>query len=359
MKIKSIALKNFRNYDYLSLELDNGINIFYGDNAQGKTNILEAIYISATSKSHRTNQDKELINFNNEEAHVRIIVNKNELDQKIDIHLKKNKRKGVALNGLPINKISNLFGIVNVIFFSPEDLSIIKDGPKQRRKFIDLELCQLDKIYYYNLQQYYKTLKQRNNLLKQYKINKLVIKETIDLWNKQLIDYGNNIIDQRNIFINKLNVIINDIHKKLTGNKEDIKIKYEANCTKEDFLIKLEKNIDKDIKTTTTNYGPHRDDISFVINGIDIRKYGSQGQQRTAALSLKLSEIEFVKHIIKDEPILLLDDVLSELDTKRQQYLLNNIKSIQTIITCTGLDEFINKNLKINKIFKIKGGKIV
>ncbi|TCT12237.1 DNA replication and repair protein RecF [Natranaerovirga pectinivora] len=359
MIIKSIALKNFRNYDYLNLEFDEKVNIFYGDNAQGKTNILEAIYLCSTSKSHRTSIDKELILFSEEEAHARILIDKNGKEYKIDIHLKKNKKKGVAVNGLPINKVSQLLGILNVIIFSPEDLRLIKDGPKQRRQFIDMELCQLNPIYYYNLQNYSKVLKQRNNLLKSIRHNyNNDLKETVSVWNEQLVYYGSKIIEERALFITKLNKIIYKVHKDLTGGKESINIKYDMNISVDNFLDKLEKSYDKDIKTKNTNYGPHRDDIIFDIDGIDIRKYGSQGQQRTAALSLKISEIELVNELIDDQPILLLDDVLSELDSNRQKYLLENIKDIQTIITCTGIEDFINKNIKLNKVYKVIDGKI-
>jgi DNA replication and repair protein RecF len=358
MIIKSIALKNYRNYQDLNLNFDPGINIFYGDNAQGKTNLLEAIYLCATSKAHRTNLDKELILFSQEEAHVRLNVEKNNIEQRIDIHLKKNKKKGVAVNGLPIRKISELFGLVNVVFFSPEDLSLIKDGPKQRRRFIDLELCQLNPIYYYHLQQYFKILKQRNNLLKQMNYKNNDWKETLIVWDEQLVQYGEKLIEERIYFIEQLNVILVDIHKKLTGDSETLTLIYEANVSKDSFKSKLEDSYDKDLKTRTTNFGPHRDDLLFNINGIDIRKYGSQGQQRTAALSLKLSEIELVRQIIHDEPILLLDDVLSELDSHRQTYLLENITSNQTFITCTGLEDFLNRNVQINKKYKVENGQI-
>ncbi|TCK86796.1 DNA replication and repair protein RecF [Natranaerovirga hydrolytica] len=358
MIIKSIALKNYRNYKYLKLDFDPKTNILYGNNAQGKTNIIEAIYLSSTSKSHRSNNDKELICFEEEEAHIRVIIEKEEKESKIDIHLKKNKKKGVAINGLPINKVSQLLGTFKVIIFSPEDLKLIKDGPKQRRHFLDLELCQLDPLYYYNLQNYSKVLKQRNNLLKKINYKNSDLFDTLKVWDDQLVQYGKYLIYKRTEFIKELNTIVNRIHSGLTGNLENLNLFYDLNVKADAFLKKLEDNYEKDIRTKTTNSGPHRDDLLFDINNKDVRKYGSQGQQRTAALSLKIAEIEIVSQISKDKPVLLLDDVLSELDNNRQKYLLEYIKSIQTIITCTGIEDFMNSHLEINKSYKVLDGKV-
>lgn len=355
MVIKSIKLENFRNYSELDINFSNGTNIFFGDNAQGKTNILEAIYLCGTTKSHKGSKDREIIKFNQEESHIRIIISKNDIDYKVDMHLRKNKTKGIAINGIPIKKASELFGIVNIVFFSPEDLNIIKNGPSERRRFIDLELCQLDKVYLHNLTKYNQIINQRNKLLKDISF-RTDLKDTISVWNIQLVNYGNKIIERRKLFIDQINEIIFNIHKKLSGDKEELILKYEQNVSEKLFLDTLEKNIEKDIKFKTTSVGPHRDDLNFYNKDIDIRKYGSQGQQRTAALSLKLSEIELVTKIINDKPILLLDDVLSELDSNRQNYLLNSISNTQTLITCTGLDEFINNRFCIDKIYKVEDG---
>lgn len=357
MFIKTLSLKDYRNYKYSVVNFSNGINILFGKNAQGKTNIIEAIYLCATSKSHRTSNDKELINLDNSEAHIKLTVNKRGIDEIIDIHIKKNNRKGIAINRIPIKKLNELLGIVNVIIFSPEDLGLIKNGPKERRRFLNLELCQLDNIYYYNLQQYQKILKQRNNLLKKLKkINK--IDETISIWDNQLVHYGTKIIYRREEFISNLNEIINKIHSDISGNKENLQIEYEKNISDIDFKQKLENNLEKDIRFGTTSVGPHRDDMMFLVNGIDIRKYGSQGQQRTAALSLKLSEIRLVEDKIEDTPILLLDDVLSELDDDRQKYLINSLENIQTIVTCTGVEDYIKNSIDIGKLYKVSEGKV-
>lgn len=357
MVIESLELKNFRNYETLSMEFDKGTNILYGDNAQGKTNILEAVYLSGTSKSHKSSKDREMIRFGMEECHIKTIILKKGIPYRIDMHLKKNRPKGIAVNGVPIRKASELFGIVNIVAFSPEDLNIIKSGPQERRRFIDLELCQLDKLYVYNLVNYNKALNQRNQLLKDLAFRP-ELADTLDIWDMQLAEYGKKIMERREGFLSSLDEMTANIHARLTGDKEELHIHYEPSSGTEDLATALKKNRDRDIRQKMTNVGPHRDDISFYIRDNDLRKYGSQGQQRTAALSLKLAEIEIVKRITKDTPILLLDDVLSELDSKRQNHLLNNIHEIQTIITCTGLDEFIENRFEINKIYRIVNGTV-
>jgi len=352
MVIKSLELENFRNYETLSMHFDSGTNILYGDNAQGKTNILEAIYLSATTKSHKGSKDKELINFTAEEAHIRTYIEKDELEHRVDMHLRKNKSKGIAINGQKIKKAADLLGLLNVVFFSPEDLSIIKNGPAQRRRFVDLELCQLDSVYLQHLNNYNKIINHRNKLLKELYF-KPALKDTLFVWDSQLVSYGSKIIERRADFVKQLNEIILEIHAKLSGGKEALKIVYEPNILSEALEKELEAGQERDIKLKQTSIGPHRDDFSFKVGDIDLRKFGSQGQQRTAALSLKLSEIELVKNITGETPLLLLDDVLSELDSSRQNFLLNSIGKIQTIITCTGLEEFVNNRFEINRIFKV------
>ncbi len=355
MVIKSLELKNYRNYKDLYIEFSDGTNILYGNNAQGKTNILEAIYVCATTKSHRGSKDREIINFNTEDAHICMHVERKSIVHKIDMHLKRSKTKGAAIDGLIVKKSSELFGVVNVVFFSPEDLGIIKNGPSERRRFIDLELCQLNKIYLHNLTNYNKVVNQRNNLLRQLSFSP-ALKETLDVWDSQLVSYGRQVILQRRKFVRELNELIGPIHDRLSGQKESLKLVYEPSVDDESFERVLASKRTNDIRIKTSTVGPHRDDINFIVNGIDIRKFGSQGQQRTAALSLKLAEIELVKSKINDTPVLLLDDVLSELDSFRQNYLLESIKDIQTVITCTGLDEFVNNRFSINKVFRVIDG---
>ena len=310
MFIESLELQNFRNYETLSMKFDRGTNILFGDNAQGKTNILEAVYLGGTTKSHRGSKDREMIRFEQDEAHIRMQVKREAVSCRIDMHLKKNKSKGIAINGVPIRKASELFGAVNMVFFSPEDLQIIKEGPGERRRFVDLELCQLSKVYLNQLTNYNKILNQRNKLLKDLAFMPDLM-PTLEVWDEQLLNYGSQLIAAREEFVEQLNEISVDIHANLTGEKEHLELVYEPNVSKENFSRILKKNRDKDIRFKLSSVGPHRDDLCVKINGIDIRKFGSQGQQRTAALSLKLSEIYLVKRLIHDTPVLLLDDVLS------------------------------------------------
>lgn len=357
MIIESLELKNYRNYDHLHINFSPGTNILYGNNAQGKTNILEAVYVCCTTKSHRGSKDREMIRFHEDESHIKLNIRRNDVPYRIDMHLKKNKPKGVAINGVPIRKASELFGIVHVVFFSPEDLNLIKNGPADRRKFIDIELCQLNKLYVHSLVSYNRILMQRNKLLKEL-IFKPELEETLDVWDIQLVRYGKEIIDYRSDFIEKLNLIISDIHFSLSGKKEHLKIIYDPDAGSEQLETEVRKSRVQDLRQKTTLTGPHRDDIGFYINEIDIRRFGSQGQQRTAALSLKLAEIELVKHMIRDYPVLLLDDVLSELDGNRQNHLLSAINHIQTMITCTGLEDFINNSFKIDRLFHVVEGAV-
>ena len=345
MIIQSIELNNFRNYENLQISFDEGTNILFGDNAQGKTNILEAAYLSGTTKSHKGSKDKEMIRFGTNEAHLRTM------------DLKHNRSKGIAVNKIPMKKASELFGILNIVFFSPEDLNIIKNGPSERRHFLDAELCQLDKIYLSDLSNYNKILNQRNKLLKDM-VYRPELSDTLPVWDMQLIDTGKKIIRRREQFVKELNEIVHEIHYRISGGREELFLSYEPSVSADLLEQELERVKPRDLKQCQTSVGPHRDDLLFSIAGVDIRKFGSQGQQRTSALSLKLSEIELVRKSIHDTPVLLLDDVLSELDSNRQNYLLNSICDTQTIITCTGLDEFIRNRFEINKVFEVISGQV-
>ncbi len=357
MNIRSIELKNFRNYENLEISFDEGTNILFGDNAQGKTNILEAAYMSGTTKSHKGSRDREMIRFGEEEAHLKTVVVRGGREYQIDMHLKKNRAKGIAIDKIPIKKASELFGILNIVFFSPEDLNIIKNVPAERRRFLDSELCQLDRIYLADLTNYNKILAQRNKLLKDM-IYRPSLSDTLPVWDMQLIETGKKIIRRRKQFVDELREIVSDIHYRISGGKEELFLKYEPNIDDIFFEDELSRAKEKDKKLCQTSVGPHRDDLLFSIGDVDIRKYGSQGQQRTSALSLKLSEIELVRKSISDTPVLLLDDVLSELDSSRQNYLLNNISDTQTIITCTGLDEFVRNRFTVNRVFEVIAGHV-
>lgn len=357
MIVESVKLDQFRNYEKLELEFDSGTNLFYGDNAQGKTNILEAVYLCGTTRSHRAGKDREMIRFGSEESHICMKLQKGEIPYRVDMHLKKNRSKGIAINGSAVRKASELIGLGNFVFFSPEDLNIIKNGPAERRRFLDMELCQLDRIYLYQLSNYNKLLVQRNHLLKDY-AGYQDADTMLDIMDEQLVQHGTVIIQAREAFTEKLNGIIGEIHSNLSGGREMLEVSYELDTSTEQFAGKLRQNRERDIRSKMTNCGPHRDDLCFRIKEVDIRRFGSQGQQRTAALSLKLAEIEIVRQSVKDTPVLLLDDVLSELDSNRQRYLLESIHDIQTMITCTGVDDFVENNFKINRLFQVTEGTV-
>ncbi len=370
MKIESLRLENFRNYPSLDLSFSPGTNLFYGDNAQGKTNILEALYFCGTTRSHRTSRDRELIRFGAEEAHLRMELYHKEQPVRIDMHLKKAKAKGIAVNSLPIRRAQELVGLGNYIFFSPEDLSIIKNGPAERRRFLDMELCQLSRVFVAALSSYNKVLLQRNKLLRDLSFAPQDM-GTLDIWDEQLVRYGCQVIEAREKFVSQLDSIIRPIHRKISGGAEELSVKYECNVSAELFSEILRKNRDRDLYLKTSHTGPHRDDLNFRIfmndgtepgeedeRWIDIRRFGSQGQQRSAALSLKMAEIRLVKENTGDMPVLLLDDVLSELDCGRQKYLLESIRDIQTFITCTGQEEFESNHFRIDRLFHVRNGEV-
>ena len=357
MILKSLDLKNFRNYDRESFVFDAGTNVLYGDNAQGKTNVLEAIFVGGTTKSHKGSPDREMVRKGENDGHIRFVVDKDGRETTVEIHLHSQGKKGIAIDRLPVRKSEELLGICHLVFFSPEDLGIIKEGPETRRQFIDMELCQMNRIYMHYLVDYRKNLKQRNALLKQIS-EKPSLRETLEIWNQGLIENGKKIIALRREFIDELQSIMQEKHKTLTGGTEDILMKYEPCVSEKSFEEKLFLAEDRDVFQGTTTVGPHRDDVAFLNGDEDIRKFGSQGQKRTAALSLKMAEIELVEQRIGDKPILLLDDVLSELDRNRQNYLLDQIQGVQTIITCTGLEEFVKNGVGIDKTFHIVNGGI-
>ena len=359
MYVKYLNLVNFRNYNNLSLQLCNGTNLFIGDNAQGKTNILEALYYSSIGKSHRTNKDKELINWACQDGYISAYVVKKRLDKKIDIKIFKDGRKAININSIKVNKLQDLVGILNVVMFSPEDLNIVKDSPAHRRKFLDIELCKLDKKYYYALSSYKKVLLERNMILKKYSDT-----DMIDIYDTKISEYGSYILKKRIKYIEKLNEYADSIHSDITQGRESIRFEYlmqlkQSDNLKENLYNLIKANRNKDIEKKVTSVGPHRDDFSILINDIDVKTFGSQGQQRTSVLTIKFASLNIIKEIIGEYPLLLLDDVLSELDIKRQEYILKSIEEMQTLITCTGIVD-IKKHLKQQniKVFNVENGKI-
>jgi len=358
MNIESLTLTNFRNYSTQSVKFSPKLNVIIGKNAQGKTNLLEGVFLSAIGRSPRTTKDKDLINWNSSFAKIQLEVNKLQGKAEIEIYLFKDQNKAIKINRIGIKKIGQLFGTLNAIYFSPDELKLIKDSPDERRKFMDIDLCQFDRNYFYDLATYNQILQQRNKLLKT--PNADTIKDTISIWNEQLAISGAKIILSRLKLIEKLKVHANNVHKILTSESEDLILSYQGytaeteNDLKLLLLKKYEESIDKDIKLGFTTVGPHRDDIKITSNGIDLRSFGSQGQQRTGALSLKLAELAVFKDNIGEYPVLLLDDVLSELDTTRQNKLLEIVSNIQTIITCTDFAFNIPHTR-----FEVQNGKII
>ena len=364
MFIRRIELADFRNYEGLNIELHPNTNILYGDNAQGKTNLLEAIYLCSTTRSHRGVKDRDLIRFGCNEAHLKMLLSKNDSNYRIDMHLKKSRNKGIAVNSVPIKSSAELIGITNIVFFAPEDLLIIKNGPVERRRFLNMELSQIDRVYLGNLMNYNKVLAERNNIVRELgEKGHSGFEGMLEVYEEQLQTYGERIIRIRESFVEELNGIIEKIHEDLTEGKEELHVSYEKSLEAERIAEDLFMNRERDIRNRTTSAGPHRDDLCFQLTAkggrtIDVRRFGSQGQQRSTAISLKLSEIEQVKRRTGESPILLLDDVMSELDRGRQKQLLEGIGGIQTIITCTGLDHFLTEDFKVDRIFSVENGTI-
>lgn len=341
MWINNIKLNNFRNYNKKEINLYKNINVFYGENAQGKTNIIESIFLCSIGKSFRTNKEKELIKFNEEKALVEINYQKSDREGNIKIEI--GEKKQIYLNGIKIKKLSELLGNINIVIFTPDDINILKGGPQNRRKFLDIMISQLRPNYMHVLTLYNKTLEQRNNYLKQIKLENKN-SDLLDIWDEKLIEYGMKIYEYRKEFIEKIQNKIKNIHKEITQDKEEIEIKYFSDAnTRQNFINELKSRRKLDIIKGFTTKGIHRDDFVVYINGREVEIYGSQGQHRTAILSLKLSELKVIYDEIGEYPILLLDDFMSELDDKRRKNFLNNIKDIQVIITCT--EKIILENL--------------
>lgn len=355
MYIQKLRLNQFRNYESLEIELDKEKNIFYGNNAQGKTNLLEAIFLSGFAKSFRTQKEKELIQSGKEEAIVEVYYQRKDREGKIRIEI--GEKKTFFINGIKVKKLSEILGKINLVFFYPDSMEMIKQGPNKRRRFLDMMIGQLRPNYVYTLNLYLKTLEQRNNYLKQIREENKP-DNMLEIWNEKLAEYGQIIFKYREEFIAKINNKIQKIHPEVTSNNEILAIKYITECeNKENYLKLLEQRKKLDIIKGYTTKGIHRDDFKCLINGKEIEIYGSQGQHRTAVLSLKLAELYVIYDEIGEYPILLLDDFMSELDEKRRNSFINYIKDTQVIITCTDKMEF--KEKEQYNVFYVKGGKII
>ena len=352
MWIRRIKISNFRNYKNLEIELNKKINIFYGENAQGKTNIIEAIFFSSIGKSFRTNKEKEMIKFNEENCNVEIDFEKSDREGNISINI--GNKKNIFVNKIKIKKLSELLGNINVVIFTPDDINILKGGPQNRRKFLDVMISQLRPKYMHLCSLYQKTLDERNAYLKNIENQK---NDFLEIYDEKLAEYGCEIYKYRKEFIEKIKNKIKTIHTNITNNKEEIEIIYNSNCeNKQEYLELLKQRKKLDIIKGYTTKGIHRDDFQILLNQLPVDVYGSQGQHRTAVLSLKLSELQVIYDEIGENPILLLDDFMSELDSVRRTSFLENIKDTQVIITCTDKIEIKNSS---EIIFKVEDGKIL
>ena len=350
MKVKSLELSNFRNYENLNLAFEDGLNVVVGKNAQGKTNMLESIFLCAIGKSPRTTKEKEMIKWETNRAKVEVLVETKKGNKKIEFFIFDNTKKAIKINGFALKKMGELMGELACVYFSPDELKLVKDSPAERRKFMDISLSQFDKNYFYNLSKYNKILAQRNKLLKETR-DKEVLLQTLPIWNEELVKVGAKIVFDRLKFIKTISKFAKNIHKDITSEAEELSLAYigisgdSEESIKEKLLLELEKSAEKDILLGFTTVGPHRDDIKIMCNFIDVRSFGSQGQQRTVALSLKLAELEFFNFAFGEYPVLLLDDVLSELDLTRQKKLLSHVQNIQCIITGIAFPFDIENNL--------------
>lgn len=352
MYIKEIKLENFRNYSFEKIELNEKTNVIFGDNAQGKTNILEAIFIASLGKSFRTNKEIELIKENKNQAKVEIKFLKKQREEIVKVEI--SNKKVFFINDIPLKKTSEIVGKINIVLFTPEDIEILRNDPARRRKFLNIMISQLRPKYIHLMAEYKRTIEQRNNYLKQIKYENKT-KKTLEIWDEQLVNIGLKIYEYRKEFIEKINNKIKEIHLNATENKENIEIKYKSNINKEKYIKKINENREIDIQRGYTSVGIHRDDFEIYINDKNISIYGSQGQQRSSIISLKLAEAEVIYDEIEEYPVILLDDFMSELDKKRIKGFIKNIKNNQVIITCT---EKITLDTMMYNLYKVNNANI-
>ena len=362
MRITSIQLTDFRNYARAELRPCEGVTVLYGNNAQGKTALLEAVVLSCTGRSHRTPCDRELIRWEQEKGRVLIRAERRDGSHEVDMLLSQQSRKIVKVNGRTLQRTGELMGHVSGVLFAPEDLRMVKDGPAERRRFIDMELSQIRPAYYYALQRYAHALMQRNRLLRDIPLNPS-LKSTLEDWDAQLARHGAAIMAMRADFVRAISEAAHDNHLEISGGLEDLRARYmpsldtEESDTERALMGALFVARENDIRRGTTTVGPHRDDLMLTLSGVDVRVYGSQGQQRTTALSLKLAELDIMRRELGEAPVLMLDDVMSELDPKRRRHLLGRLRGIQTIVTCTDLSDLAEA--EIGAAWRIQAGEIV
>ena len=359
MRIESITLKNYRNYTEAHIVPCDSVTVFTGDNAQGKTNILEAVYLCCTGRSHRTTRDKELIRSGEECAYVSVSGRRKDGVHDVDIAVSNTEGRRIKVCGRQLSRSGELLGHITGVLFAPEDLRMVKDGPVMRRRFIDMELSQLRPSYYYALQKYNRALKQRGALLRECSV-KGNYPDTLDMWDEALADSGSVIMLMRDEFVKHLARRAEQIHTSVADDREKLAVTYEPDVrmgsdaaeVRANLLEALKNSRAADIRRLTTGAGPHRDDMGVFVNGMDARAYGSQGQVRTCALSIKLSEIEIMKQDSGEMPVLMLDDVMSELDPSRRRLLISYLDGVQTFVTCTDREDLAGA--QIGKLFEVK-----
>ena len=359
MRIKSAKLNHFRNYETCEFTPCTGVNVLLGDNGQGKTNLLEAIYLCCTGRSHRTHSDKDLIRYDADFASVYVESEKTDGSHQVEVIMPASGKRRIKIAGREASRSGELMGHVTGVLFSPEDLRTVKDGPAERRRMIDMTLAQLRPAYYYALQRYNRALKQRNEALRAAAISPSII-DTLDMWDEQIASVGAELMRQRRDYIMKLSAIASETYLEIAGGRETLSVSYQPNVTSGDdaqsIMDALFTARGSDLRRMTTSVGPHRDEILLAIDGREVRTFGSQGQQRTTALSLRLSELSVMRDEMGEWPVLMLDDVMSELDPSRRRQLIRRLDGIQTIVTCT--DEEDLAGAEIGAAWRVHGAEI-
>lgn len=356
MYLDHLQLTDYRNYARLDVDFSSGVNVLLGENAQGKTNLLEAIYVLALTKSHRTHNEKDFIRWQADFAKITGLVQKSSGKVPLELVISK-KGKKAKINHLEQAKLSQYVGQLNVILFAPEDLSLVKGAPSVRRRFIDMEFGQMSPKYLYNISQYKTVLRQRNQYLKQLKYKQATDRVFLEVLSDQLAEYGSSIIQQRLDFLTKLEGWAQVLHHDISKGREQLTFEYVSQLKETSLQQALHADVAHEIEQGTTLVGPHRDDVRFLVNGKNVQTFGSQGQQRTTALSVKLAEIDLMKEQTGEYPVLLLDDVLSELDDMRQTHLLKAIQNkVQTFLTTTSLSGVAKTMIEAPRVFQIAHG---
>lgn len=357
MYVKELRLNRFRNYSNETFTFCPGTNIIYGNNAQGKTNALEAVYMFSIGKSFRTQQDRELIHFDENMTKIDIVFDNAQRENTIEITVRKDKKKQIKINGVPISKMGELIGSFAVVLFSPDELNLTKGSPNARRRFLDVAVSQMRPKYYHILRRYNKILEQRNNLIKKLRCsNDESLRDSLLIWNERLVDYGMAVVSYREKFVQSLKTHAKEIHSEISGENFDIQYKT-GFSSKNEFMEKLNNLLNRELEVGFTLYGPHKDDLDIYIDEKDIKTYGSQGQHRSAVLALKLAQADIIYNDTGEYPVLLLDDIMSELDSGRREYLAGKIKDKQVIITCTDTDDLkISEN---SKLIHVDSGRII